>query len=59
MTTAREKLNVAFVNGAILLALIIGFGTGSFWVGVCGFGVLCALSTYSGDIRLKPARRKH
>ena len=58
MTTAREKLNVAFINGAILFAVFIGFATGSFWIGACGFGVLFALSTYSGDIRLAPRNRK-
>jgi len=58
MTTARQKLNVAFINGAILLAMFIGLAAGSFWIGACAFGVFFGLSTYAGDIRLKPARRK-
>jgi len=58
MTTARQKLNVAFINGAILIALFIGLATGSFWIGICSFGVLFALSTYAGDIRLKQPKRK-
>ena len=55
---ARQKLNAAFINGAILLALFIGLATGSFWIGACAFGVLFALSAYAGDIRLKPTKRK-
>jgi len=58
MTTARQKLNVAFINGAILIALFIGLTAGSFWIGACSFGVLFALSTYAGDIRLKQPKRK-
>jgi hypothetical protein len=58
MATARQKLNVAFINGAILLALFIGLTAGSFWIGACAFGVLFALSICAGDIRLKPAKRK-
>jgi hypothetical protein len=58
MTTARQKLNVAFINGAILIALFIGLTAGSFWIGACSFGVLFALSTYVGDIRLKQPKRK-
>ena len=58
MTTARQKLNTAFINGAILLALFIGLTAGSFWIGICAFGVLFALSAYAGDIRLKQPKRK-
>ena len=58
MTTAREKLNVAFINGAILIALSIGAASGSVLVGISAFAVLFALSMYSGDIRLKAGRRK-
>jgi len=58
MTTARQKLNVAFINGVILLALFIGIAVGNFWIGACAFGVLFALSTYAGDIRLKQPKRK-
>ena len=55
---ARQKLNAAFINGAILIALFIGIAVGNFWIGACAFGVLFALSTYAGDIRLKPTKRK-
>ena len=58
MTTAREKPNVAFINGAILIALSIGAASGSVLVGISAFAVLFALSMYSGDIRLKAGRRK-
>ena len=58
MTTARQKLNVAFINGAILIALFIGLAAGSFWIGACAFGVLFALSACAGDIRLKQPKRK-
>ena len=55
---ARQKLNAAFINGAILIALFIGIAVGNFWIGACAFGVLFALSTYAGDIRLKQPKRK-
>ena len=58
MTTARQKLNVAFINGAILIALFLGLAAGSFWIGACAFGVLFALSIYAGDIRLKQPKRQ-
>ena len=58
MANARQKLNMAFINGVILLALFIGLATGSFWIGACAFSVLLALSIHAGDIRLKPAKRK-
>jgi len=49
--SARTKLNVAFVNGSLLIAVIAGLATGS-WV-VCGavFAVSVALSCYAGNIR--------
>ena len=54
MVTAREKLNSAFINGALFFGLLAGAGTGSFLVGFLVFGVLLGIMTHSGDIRLKP-----
>ena len=54
MATAREKLNGAFLNGALVLGLLAGAATGSFLVGGLVFVVLLGTMTHSGDIRLKP-----
>ena len=54
MVTAREKLNSASINGALVLGLLAGAATGSFLVGFMVFIVLLGIMTHSGDIRLKP-----
>jgi hypothetical protein len=54
MANAREKLNAAFINGAVVLGVIIGLTTGSFLVGFLVFGIALAMDSYSGNIRLKP-----
>jgi hypothetical protein len=54
MVTAREKLNGAFINGALFFGLVAGAATGSFLVGFLVFGVLLGIMTHSGDIRLRP-----
>ena len=36
---ARQKLNSAYVNGAILMAVVFGFATQSFLVAFCVFGL--------------------
>ena len=57
--TARNKLNGAFVNGAIVAGLILGAATESFVVGFLTFGVFIASAISSGNIRLAPRNRKH
>jgi hypothetical protein len=56
---ARGKLNVAYVNGAIVLAVIAGVLTNSGIV----FGVILVggvlLSLYLGNIRPSPRHRPH
>ena len=56
---ARGKLNVAYVNGAIVLAMIAGVLTNSGIV----FGVILVggvlLSLYLGNIRTSPRQRPH
>jgi hypothetical protein len=56
---ARGKLNAAYVNGAIVLAVIAGVLTNSGIV----FGVILVggvlLSFYLGNIRTSPRHRPH
>jgi len=49
--SARTKLNVAFVNGSLLMAVIAGLATGSWVVFGTVFAVSAALSYYAGNIR--------
>lgn len=58
MTKVREKLNVAFVNGAVLFAVVAGASTGSLLIGVIALVASLALAIYGGDIRLTPIGRK-
>jgi len=53
---ARQKLNSAHFNGALIIALIAGAITGSTVVGALAFGGLMAAALASGDIR--PGRRR-
>jgi hypothetical protein len=53
---ARQKLNGAYFNGAVILALIAGAVTGSPVVGALAFAGLMAAALASGDIR--PGRRR-
>ena len=53
---ARQKLNSAHFNGALIIALIAGAITGSTVVGALAFGGLMAAPLASGDIR--PGRRR-
>ena len=56
---AREKLNQAYVNGAIVVAAVVGFVGQSwtmFWIAVA---YATASNIYGGGIRLQPGRRGH
>ena len=49
--SARKKLNIAFVNGSLVVAAAIGLLAGSwpvFWVALA---VLLGANIYRGDIR--------
>ena len=48
---ARHKLNEAFVNGALIVAAIVGLLAESWLVFGLVFGGLFVLKLYSGDIR--------
>lgn len=53
---ARRKLNVAFLNGSLLLAGAIGLWTGSCLVFAVALAALVMGNVWAGYIRLK--RRK-
>ncbi len=48
---ARQKLNSAYVNGALLLATVVGAGCGSFTAFVLAALFFMASSLYTGDLR--------
>lgn len=55
---ARHKLNQAFVNGALIVAGLIGFATQSLIAFLVVLGILLLLSTHSGDIRPDQRNRR-
>ena len=54
---ARQKLNVAFVNGALIVAAVAGVVFKSWAVFVVTAAVLIAGAVYGGDVRPGPRRR--
>ncbi len=49
--SARQKLNQAFLNGALLIAGLIGIATES-WLAFAGFAIgFILLGLHAGDIR--------
>jgi hypothetical protein len=54
---ARQKLNMAFVNGCALVAAVAGYGCGSWIVFALAMAVVVVLALQTGDIRLKPVKR--
>ncbi len=54
---ARQKLNVAFVNGALIVAAVAGWVFKSSEVFVATAVVLIAGAVYGGDVRPGPRRR--
>ncbi len=54
MSTARQKLNAAFINGAIILGVTFGIATQSYIVAICVCALLVGMGCYSGDIRPTP-----
>ena len=55
---ARHKLNEAFVNGALIVAAIVGFLAESWLAFGLVFGGLFILKLYSGDIRPNRQNRR-
>ena len=55
---ARHKLNEAFVNGALIVATIVGLLAESWLVFSLVFGGLFILKLYSGDIRVNRQNRR-
>ena len=55
---ARHKLNEAFVNGAVIVAAIVGLLAESWLVFGLVFGGLFILKLYSGDIRVNRQNRR-
>ena len=51
---ARQKLNEAYVNGALVVGGIAGLLTGSWTIFFITSAALIGVSTYSGGIRAKP-----
>lgn len=49
--TARHKINVAVLNGSLLIALLAGFTTDSVPVFVLVLAVLLVGALHSGDLR--------
>ena len=56
---ARQKLNAAFFNGAILLGVTFGLASQSFLVAFCVFALVVGTGCYSGDIRLWPNNKNN
>ncbi len=54
---ARHKLNIAFVNGALIDAAVAGSVFKSWTVFVVAAVVLIVAATYCGDVRPGPRRR--
>jgi hypothetical protein len=54
---ARQKLNVAFVNGALIVAAVTGWFFKSLAVFIVTAVVLIAGAIYCGDVRPGPRRR--
>lgn len=49
--TAKHKLNQAHLNGALIVAGIVGLGSGSFLVFFLALAVCISMAVHSGGIR--------
>lgn len=49
--TARNKLNIAHINGSIIISSFIGVGSESFLVFFLALAVCIGMSFHSGGIR--------
>jgi hypothetical protein len=55
--SARKKLNYAYLNGAIVVAGLVGGLTGSWPVFFIAATALCVGAIYAGDVRF--TNRRH
>lgn len=51
--SARRKLNSAYFNGALIVAALLGYATGSVWVFLAGIAIMLATAVNNQDIRFK------
>ncbi len=54
---ARQKLNSAYVNGALILAMVVGVGCESLTAFIVAVLFCIASSLYTGDLRVGSRRR--
>jgi hypothetical protein len=54
---ARRKLNIAFINGALLIGAVVGVACKSWSVFIVAAVVLIGGALYCGDVRPRPGRR--
>jgi hypothetical protein len=54
--SVRRRLNIAYLNGSLLFAGIIGLAAQSWAVFLVASAVLVATGVYCGDIRPHPRR---
>ena len=55
--SARNKLNVAYLNGALLFAAVVGAATESWLVFAAALAVALGAALHGGGIRTGPRRR--
>ncbi len=48
---ARQKLNASYFGGSLLVAVLAGAVTESWWVFLMALGVLLAINVYTREIR--------
>jgi len=53
----RNKLNLAYFNGCLFVAAVVGSATRSWAVFLLATAVLAAACVADGDIRVRPRRR--
>ncbi|MFT5326605.1 MAG: hypothetical protein ACI8P0_004482 [Planctomycetaceae bacterium] len=58
MSSARNKLNAAYIHGSLIIAGLIGAIGGSWNVFILVAAVLTATSALSGEIRIKRQTRQ-
>ena len=56
--SARKKLNQANVNGAVVIAAVVGAATQSWTVFISAATFLVVVALYAGDIRPNSRRRR-
>ncbi len=54
---ARNKLNLAYFNGCLLVAAVVGSMTGSGAVFILAIAAMAAACVAHGDIRIRPRGR--